>query len=422
MVESEVIPQQTRERIEQIGAADLVIGVHGSNPAPEPATAVATVREALASFSSPPRTLLVLSADPAAEAELAQLAQSESNSPVQFVSWPRLAQEASAAPVETLSDAWRAMLAICEKMNARAGAMIASDFRSVGSRWISLMLQPLIEESFDLVTPCYAHHKFEGLLNNSVISPLTRALYGKRIMNPMGPDFGFSNRLLQVLNSAESRNPAIRGTSLLASLTTEAVCGSLRICQAWVGMRIYPQPDWTNLSSVLAQVAGPLFLDMERNAPFWQRVRGSQPLPSFGDPVSVSEQTGAVDVRRMLESFQLGCRTLLEVWGAVLPPASLFELRKLAQLPADKFRMPDELWVRVVYDFALGHRLRTMNRDHLLRALTPLYLGWVASYALEVENAGTSAVERRLEALSFAYETGKPYLVSRWRWPDRFNP
>ena len=84
--------------------------------------------------------------------------------------------------------------------------------------------------------------------------------------------------------------------------------------------------------------------------------------------------------------------------------------------------MPDELWVRIVYDFALAHRLRTISRDHLLRSLTPLYLAWVASYAQDLKASGVTSAERRLERLSLAYEAGKSYLVSRWRWPDRFNP
>jgi hypothetical protein len=124
----------------------------------------------------------------------------------------------------------------------------------------------------------------------------------------------------------------------------------------------------------------------------------------------------------MLELFRLGARDLPEVWSLVLPPASLFELRKLSSLAPGQFRMPDELWARIVYDFALGHRLRTINRDHLLRAMTPLYLGWLASYALEMQNATVRAAEQRLERLCQAFEANRPYLVSRWRWPDSFNP
>jgi hypothetical protein len=100
----------------------------------------------------------------------------------------------------------------------------------------------------------------------------------------------------------------------------------------------------------------------------------------------------------------------------------LFELRKIARLPVEQFRMPDELWVRIIFDFALAYRLRTINRDHLLKSMTPLYLAWVASYAHDLETTGAADPEQRLDRLSVAYESDKSYLVSRWRWPDRFNP
>ena len=54
--------------------------------------------------------------------------------------------------------------------------------------------------------------------------------------------------------------------------------------------------------------------------------------------------------------------------------------------------------------------------------MTPLYLAWVASYALQLDGAGPAAAEQRLEQLGLAYELAKPYFLSRWRWPDRFNP
>src|SRR6201984_752480 len=166
------------------------------------------------------------------------------------------------------------------------------------------------------------------------------------------------------------------------------------------------------MSSVLTDVLTPVFADMERNAPFWQRTRVSVPVRVIGEPLPLDQDSTAVDTHLMLESFQLGNRELQEIWSLVLPPASLFELRKLSRLPAEQFRMPDELWVRIVYDFALAHHLRTISRDHLLRAMTPLYLGWLASYARQVEAPGAT-VQNHLESLCTAYENGKPYFVSR---------
>ena len=81
--------------------------------------------------------------------------------------------------------------------------------------------------------------------------------------------------------------------------------------------------------------------------------------------------------------------------------------------------MPDELWARIVYDFALAYRLRRIGRSHLLGALTPLYLGWVASYAKDIGEATVVEADRRVEIVAQAFEANKPYFVSRWRWPDR---
>jgi hypothetical protein len=276
---------------------------------------------------------------------------------------------------------------------------------------------------YGLVTPRYSTQRFEGLLNTGIVYPITRALYGKRIYNPMGPDLGISGRLIQQMLAADPRAKAT-GNRIhpVASLAPTAICSGLSVGQAYLGARLYPPVDWTNASSLLAQVLGSVFLDMERYAVHWQKTRGSVSVPDFGEPQTFTEETGTVDVKRLVDSFQLGARDLQEIWGLVLPPTTLMEVRRLSRQAPDQFRMPDELWVRIVYDFALGHRVRTISRDHLLRAMTPLYLGWVASFALELEADGPGVVEGRRERLCAAYESLKPYLVSRWRWPDRFNP
>jgi hypothetical protein len=203
---------------------------------------------------------------------------------------------------------------------------------------------------------------------------------------------------------------------------TEAALRDFKMCQVRVDTHHPPAADGVDLSTILAQTVGSLFLDTATNAPMWQRIRGSQAVETLGIAVAPPADPPAADTTHMLETFQLGFRNLQEVWSLVLPPVTLLELKRLARPSTNPFHMADELWVRVVYDFALAHRLRTISRAHLLGALAPLYLGWVASYALEVGNASPAEADQRVEKLARAYEEGKPYLLSRWRWPDRFNP
>ncbi len=424
-METDSIPRQTQETIEQIDTADLVVGVFAELDQ----DGVTTLYEGLREIAGPFRIAVLQNnhaRNPNSAPASSPVRENPGSEPTKsggslfFVPAVLAEPEDPSAPALSMFAAYQSVFKAGERLKAKACCVLASKLKDASPRWFCQFTQPLLEKDFDLLVPHYARHKFEGLLNSSIICPLTRSLYGKRIHNPMGPDLGISQRLFQKMLTAE--RVVAGGSHSLASLAPRAVCDNMKISEIHVGPRVYRPTDWTNISSLLAQVLGPVFLDMERNAPCWQRIRGSVPVPIMGKPAFVSQDNGNIDISHMVESFQLGNRELQEIWSLVLPPTTLFEMRKLARVPLEQFRIPDELWVRIVYDFALAHRLRTISRDHLLKSMTPLYLGWVASYVRDLQDTGRTGSEQRLERLSLAFESGKPYLVSRWRWPDRFSP
>lgn len=415
-MEVDSAPKQAVQSIEQIDSADLLVGILADLGEEDIAKACAALR----TLPGSPR-IVVLHNHPPSSATAANAEPSVQKDPLTLLSWPLPNSSTPAAPLESVLAAYSSIFAMGERLGVRGCCVIASKLENATSKWVCRLTEPLLEEGFDFVAPCYARRKFDGLLNNSIIYPLARSLYGKQIQNPMGPDLGISRRLFQqLLAMDQSMKPSGDGMRLLASIVPLALCGNFQVCQVHLGARIYPPMEWTHLSSLLAEILGPVFLIMERNAACWQKTRSSTPVKALNDAPQAPPTAGTVDIGRMVNSFQQGVRDLQEIWRLVLPPATLFEIKKLSRLTPEQFRISDELWVRIIYDFALAHRLRTINRDHLLRSLTPLYLGWVASYACEYEGAETEVVEQQIERLSLAYEAEKPYLVSRWRWPDRF--
>jgi hypothetical protein len=420
-VTTELSTALEQERLDAIGAVDLVIGLVDQDARESIAAIAGAVRQGLSGISTSGRTLLLHNHGGSAAGALGPMDAFEDTS-LKLLAYSVPPLDPSIPLAQNMSNAYRTIWDASEKLGARACVVIGSSVETVTPQWFYALAQPILERDFDLVTPCYALHKFEALLNSAILYPLTRAVYGKQIQNPLGPDFGFGARLIQNLLQAGSAKAKGTATRQFVLIGPTAIVKGFKICQAHLGQRIHPPVDWKNLDSVLAGVLGPLFLDIERDAAFWQRIRSSVPVPTYGDLALVGQESTALDLRRLLEPFQLGFRNLQEIWALLLPPRALLELNKLHRLPREQFRIPDELWARIVYDFALAHRLRTIGRDHLLRAMTPMYLGWVASYVLEVETADAAAVQKRLERLCLAYESCKPYLVSRWRWPDRFNP
>jgi hypothetical protein len=309
---------------------------------------------------------------------------------------------------------------LARQYQARAVLILGPEAQSLDPRAIRALAAGVLDENCDLTSPRYALPPRVGLVNTAILHPISRALFGARPRFPLAVDLGLSGRALERLAAAAQRFTAANQPDALIWPVAEISLASYSITEVEGGERNVPQPAAQDLNSLLASVAGSLFADIEAKAAFWQRARQVPPsrlsphTPSAGEPVSPEE------VAPMIDSFRLAYGNLQEIWSLVLPPQSLFGLKRLSVLPAANFVLPDSLWARVVYDFVLAYRLRTINRGHLLGALTPLYLAWVASHLLQT-GSGLDP-ERHAEAVAAAFEADKPYLVSRWRWPDRFNP
>ncbi len=102
------------------------------------------------------------------------------------------------------------------------------------------------------------------------------------------------------------------------------------------------------------------------------------------------------------------------IWRQMLAAENVDGLLPLADCSMQAFRIADDLWARLVYDAAVSFHHRILPQDHLLKALTPLYLGRTASFVLETQGLTSLEAEDRIETLCQAFEDNKPYLVDRW--------
>lgn len=412
------VAEGVQGQVASLGAADIVVGLSTYNNAGTIAHAAEAIQNGLRTHFAAMRCVIV-------NADLG----STDSTPEMLLEACRgegLLQLPAPAPrrgIAGKAGALRATFDAARSLEAKGCVVFEPDVSNIAPGWVEGLLRPVLDQQYDFVAPDYARHKFDGAINKSIVYPLTRALYGKRIYQPIGGDYSFSPQLIAHYLAQDVWAASIVPFGIETWLSAQAVRGRFKICQAKLGPKVRePVDPGLDLSEMLAHVLGPLFQEMERDPAFWQRVRGSEAVPVFGAAEPPAGEGSAGDVQKMIDSFRLGYQNLTEIWGLVLPPATLMELKRVARADAGQFRLPDETWVRSVYDYSLAYHLRVINRDHLLRAMTPLYLGWVASFVLEMKEASAAEVERRVERLCLVYESSKPYLISRWRWPERFNP
>jgi len=314
------------------------------------------------------------------------------------------------------------LLELAAAQGAPACALLEPLPRPSDPRWIHALLDPVLEGGFDLVAPAYARGKLDGVMITGIVYPLTRALFGHRLRQPLGPEIVLSRRLADLLlhDEAWRADPANAAADLW--VITKAIARECRMAQVYLGPRPRKPAQPADVPAALARVLGTVFREMELHAHRWMRMRGSQPVPTFGEERLPEDPGPPPAPGPLVSAFALGWQDLRRIWGEMLPPQTLLALQRIDREPPEAFRMPDALWARVVYDFAVGWRLKHMDREQLLRSMTPLYLGWVAGFVNEVAPLGPDEADARVERLCAAFEAEKPYLISRWRWPDRFSP
>ena len=400
-------PAGLQKRIEEWRPVDLVVGITGVADIEDLRAKASGLREVAEK--------VVVAYAGVAEGEPAD----SLTDGVHFATYPMPAQGSSLAVWLDIAGAQRSILALAAAMGARACLVSHTDLAALTVKPARLLLEPVLQGKSDLMMPVYPDGKYDRLINKSLLAPLSRALFGRRVWSPLAFDFSAGINVLEKL-AYDGPARAQNEPHLLWPANIVAMNGG-QIGESVVRVQHAAQTEDLDLSAVLGELAGSLFLEAEVCAAHWQRIRGSQAVFRSGSPVVVKDDPQPVDPRPMVESFVLGLHNLEEVWRLVLPPATMLELKRLTRLDPEQFRMPDSLWARIVYDFALAHRMRRVSRTHVLGALTPLYLGWVASYTQEVGGATAQEAEQRIEQLARAYEEQKPYFVSRWRWPERLS-
>jgi hypothetical protein len=415
-----LLAEGVRKQIREIGGADIVVGIPSFNNARTVGHVVRAVKAGLAKYFPQQKAILVNSDGGSTDGTADVVGQTA------FDDYSTLLATHPLYPVHKIitpyhglpgkGSALRTVFLIAVELQARACAVVDSDLRSITPEWLELLVGPLLKEDFDFVAPLYHRHKYDGTITNSIVYPLTRALYGKRIRQPIGGDFGFSGRLARHYLKHDVWHTDVARFGIDIWMTTVAVTGDFKVCQSFLGAKLHDAKDpGVDLSAMLTQVVSCVFDLMESHRKHWSTTNGSAAVPLFGFEYDVGLDPIHVNVERMINSFRSGLKDLAPIWESVMAGNTFEAVGALASTgEAGAFHYPADLWVRTIYDFACAYHKRALNRQHLLKSLTPLYLGRTASFVLETRDASAPEVEQILEELCRLYEQRKPYLIERW--------
>ena len=302
-------------------------------------------------------------------------------------------------------------------LGAEAIVVVDADLKSVTPRWIKNLGEPLFED-FGFVAPLYVRHKCDGTITNNIAYPMTRSVYGRRVRQPIGGDFGFSGELAEVYLKQDNWTQAVAEFGIDIWMTTTAMCHRKPICQSYMGRpKIHkPKDPGESLGPMFSQVVGTIFDMMIKHDAFWKDVRWSKPTAIFGFGLGEMEMPPPVEVNieRLHEKFEMGFATHQSLWKEILSANLFKKLSEVQELPLRGFEFPANLWAEVLIDFAVAYKNRANDRAKLMESLIPLYFGRTCSFVIESEPMTIHQAEELIEEQCGVFEATKPYLIKRW--------
>jgi glycosyltransferase involved in cell wall biosynthesis len=419
-MESVVFRKDIQSQIAEIGTADILVGIPSYNNARTIGHVVRAVQAGLVKYFSDMKCVLVNSDGGSTDGtmDVVQNASVEDFHaillhhripPVFKITTPYQG-------IPGKGSAFRTIFEMADALGVKACAVVDSDLRSITPEWIELLIKPVLDQGYDYVSPLYHRHKYDGTITNSIVYPITRALYGKRVRQPIGGDFGFSGRLANFYLTKDVWETDVARYGIDIWMTTSAIANNFKICQSFLGAKIHdPKDPGADLSSMLFQVVSAAFDLMETYPEVWKGVTGSEAVPTYGFEYAVGLEPVSVNLERMIERFRLGVRELSGIWNDFLAADITDFLIKAEKIPTEDFHIPQEIWTDIIYCFAVAYHKKDINREHLLKSLTPLYIGRTASFVKETWDSDTREVEKKIEQLCLIYEDRKPFLRDNWQ-------
>jgi len=293
--------------------------------------------------------------------------------------------------------------------------VVDADLRSITSEWVKNLISPVLDQDFDFVAPIYLRHKYDATITNNIVYFMTRALYGRRIRQPIGGDFALSRRLAKFYIEQYVWETDVARYGIDIWMTTCAITQGFKLAQARLGTKIHDIKDPVqHLGPMFRQVMWVLFTLMEQFEDSWRSMEDSQEVPVYGEIKETEPQPVNLDFKEMVERFRIGYQQFKSIWREIFSARIFQAIKRVANQDSDDFRLEPKIWARVLYELAATFHAWTRNRFKIIELVTPLYYARTASFMKETENMSSAEAESWIEEIALIFEKEKKYLLEVW--------
>jgi hypothetical protein len=391
------------ENPSQIAKADLAVGFLAKNDEPTIARIATTLSEGQAMDFPETRTALILSDCNSTD----KTVETFFNAPTDLPKIVVVAPQSERQQTQALFN----LLIVAERLGAKYVVVQNADTLTVKRTWLKRLINPLAEGVADFTNPLYSRNAIDAPVTNLMVYPLFRALFGRRLRQPILTDWAFGDGVLKALLARNDwpDRPGAMAPELMVKAT--AVTSGFRVCQSIMTEGRYglsnQRMDTDHIIGMFKELAHGLFELMAIFRENWRVVSRSKPTSVVGTDlkpglfpvryeVRLEELFGEIkDLRKDAEAD----------WRDLLPNSPGDLGHYLATVSLADLDVDAQKWGSLL--FYCGNLYDTLNetdKSRLLTAMTPVFLARILSFQKQTLGLSATQVEAQVEEAAMTLE------------------
>ncbi len=301
-----------------------------------------------------------------------------------------------------------------EEVGAEAVALVDGDLTSITPEWLKYLVKPILI-GHDLVAPFYARHKYDGVITNHLAYPLTQALYGISIRQPIGGEYGLSAKMVKKV-LVHPLFPADFGIDIF--ITTVAACENMKMIEAKLGIKSHDSTkDYKDPKVLLVpmfnQVTGSILDLTIFYKDFSKKKVRDKSIERIGVKEVETPKEVVMDISGYINDFKSGYKEIIKEKIFFLPAEKIASLDKISKsIGVEDFNFPIDLWAQIVYYSLSYYEQKKDRKEDILEVLRILWQGRLASFAIEAKDLDMEQSEKVIQQ---QVETFKEYKEKIWQ-------
>ncbi|MCD6519289.1 MAG: hypothetical protein J7M05_05135, partial [Anaerolineae bacterium] len=385
LMDESALSAEARERLAQIGHADILVGVPSHRNGRTIGEVVRAIKEGIAQDLSQYKVVF-MNADGGSSDNTVRR--------VNEVAMPPNVEKflVTYQGPTGKGTAIHAILEAAATLQVRACVVVEARAPGIAPEWVSLLAEPVLAGEAQVAMAYYQRSAYAASLVDNLIFPFFHTFLRTDLRDPVASEFCLSGEVARDLACCDVWETEVARFGFNVWMATQALVQEWPLVQVNLGYRGDPSGEpGALLDARFLHTVGTMFRFLSVHREFWLAERPFLRVPKRGLEFVEKDISSPECLSSLASALWEGKKRSFAEWEKIFSPEPLAELLETVTHFEER-GFPISLWASLVMEAALIYNQGEGDPDKVVEALLPIFHGRTAAYLAETR--GMSPRER----------------------------